>query len=92
MKYIIYNHFNLSNYISKEEYFSKIFNYVFNRYDEKLITTQLQNQVRLDKEIHQMDQIPEDCIEHVIDFSTELLNAILIMLSSICGCGFLKPQ
>lgn len=71
MKYTIFNHFNLSKYISKEEYFSKIFNYVFNRYDEKLITTQLQNRVRLEEEIHLMDNLPEECIEHVIDFSTE---------------------
>ena len=71
MKYTIYTNFNLSNYISKEEFFSKIFNYVFNRFDEKLITTQLQNRVRLDEESHLMDHIPEDCIKHVIDFSTE---------------------
>jgi hypothetical protein len=72
MKYTIYSHFNLSNYISKEEYFSKILNYLCNQFEEKLITTQLQNQVRLEEEIHLMDHLPEYCIEHVIDFSKTL--------------------
>jgi len=92
MKYTIYSHFNLSNYISKEEYFSKIFNYVFNRFDEKLITTQLQNQVRLEEEIHLMDHLPEDCIEHVIDFSTEFAigKSLILLIQKIEP--FLKNQ
>jgi len=71
MKYTIYNHFNLSNYLSKQEFFTKIINYILNRFDEKLISAQLQNQVRLDKEIHLMDKLPEECFQHIIDFSSD---------------------